>query len=66
MQHSLELLDRQVAFLLRQSEDAAFLVQLDPFLRALKGDAILAAYLDDIQDDLVVRHRDVHAAFEPK
>jgi hypothetical protein len=53
MDHSLELLDRQVAFLLGQPDDAAFLVQLDPFLRALEGDTILAAYLDDIRDDLV-------------
>lgn len=53
MEHSLELLDRQVAFLLRQVDDAAFLVQLDPFLRALAGDTILAEYLDDIRDDLV-------------
>ena len=53
MEHSLELLDRQVAFLLRQSDDVAFLVQLDPFLRALEGDTTLAAYLTDIRDDLM-------------
>lgn len=49
MEHSLELLDRQVDFLLRQSDDATFLVQLDPFLRALESDMTLAAYLDDVR-----------------
>ena len=45
--------ERQVAFLLRQPDDASFLVQLDPFLRALEGDPIIAAYLEDMEAELV-------------
>ena len=52
MDGSLELLDRQVAFLLRQLDDAAFLVQLDPFLRVLEQDPILSGCLDDIRETL--------------
>jgi hypothetical protein len=52
MDGSLELLDRQVAFLLRQPDDAAFLVQLDPFLRVLRQDPILSGCLDDILETL--------------
>lgn len=47
------MLERQFAFLMRQPDDAAFLVQLEPFLRALQGDPIIAAYLEDIREDLL-------------
>jgi hypothetical protein len=48
-----ELLDRQVDFLLRQTESAAFLIQVEPFLRALRTEPRLAAYLDDVLEEVV-------------
>ena len=48
-----ELLDRQVDFLLRQTESAAFLIQVEPFLRALRTEPRLAAYLDDLLEEVV-------------
>ncbi len=48
-----DLLDRQVDFLLRQTEPAAFLIQVEPFLRALRTEPRLAAYLDDVLEELV-------------
>lgn len=48
-----EMLDRQVDFLLRQTESAAFLIQVEPFLRALRGEPRLAAYLDDLLEEVV-------------
>jgi hypothetical protein len=53
MAHSLSLLERQVDFLLRQTDHASFLVQLIPFLRALEQDPIIAAYMDDAVDEFV-------------
>jgi hypothetical protein len=53
MERTVELLDRQVAFLLKQPDDASFLVQVEPFLRALQTDHRLASYLDDIREELV-------------
>jgi hypothetical protein len=50
---SVELLDRQVAFLLKQPDDASFLIQVEPFLRALQTDNRLASYLEDLRDELV-------------
>ena len=48
-----ELLDRQVAFLLKQPDDASFLIQVEPFLRALETDDRLRSYLEDVLDELV-------------
>ena len=48
-----ELLDRQADFLLRQTESAAFLIQVEPFLRALRTEPRLAAYLDDLLEEVV-------------
>jgi hypothetical protein len=48
-----ELLDRQVDFLLRQTDSAAFLIQVEPFLGALRTEPQLAAYLDDVLEDVV-------------
>ncbi len=48
-----ELLDRQVDFLLRQTDSAAFLIQVEPFLGALRTEPRLAAYLDDVVDEVV-------------
>ena len=48
-----ELLDRQVDFLLRQTDSAVFLIQVEPFLRALRTEPRLAAYLDDVLDEVV-------------
>lgn len=48
-----DLLDRQVDFLLRQTESAAFLIQVEPFLRALRTEPRLAAYLDDLLEEVV-------------
>jgi hypothetical protein len=48
-----ELLDRQVDFLLRQTDSAAFLVQVEPCLMAPRGEPQLVAYLDDVLDDVV-------------
>jgi hypothetical protein len=48
-----ELLDRQVDFLLRQTDSAAFLIQVEPFLRALRTEPRLAAYLDDVLEEVV-------------
>jgi hypothetical protein len=48
-----ELLDRQVDFLLRQTDSAAFLIQVEPFLWALRTEPRLAAYLDDLLEDVV-------------
>lgn len=48
-----ELLDRQVDFLLRQRESAAFLIQVEPFLRVLRTEPRLAAYLEDLLEDVV-------------
>jgi hypothetical protein len=53
MDSTVELLDRQVDFLLKQPDDAAFLIQVEPFLRALGEDDRLAAYLEDLRDELV-------------
>jgi hypothetical protein len=48
-----ELLDRQVDFLLQQTDSAAFLIQVEPFLRALRTEPRLAAYLDDVLEEVV-------------
>jgi hypothetical protein len=48
-----ELLDRQVDFLLGQTESAAFLIQVEPFLSALRSEPRLAAYLDDLLVEVV-------------
>jgi hypothetical protein len=48
-----ELLDRQVDFLLRQTDSAAFLIQIEPFLRTLRTEPQLAAYLDDLVEEVV-------------
>jgi hypothetical protein len=48
-----ELLDRQVGFLLRQTDSAAFLIQVEPFLTALRSEPRLAAYLDDVLEEVV-------------
>jgi hypothetical protein len=48
-----ELLDRQVDFLLRQPDSAGFLIQVEPFLRALRTEPRLAAYLDDALEEVV-------------
>jgi hypothetical protein len=48
-----ELLDRQVDFLLRQTDSAAFLIQVEPFLRTLRTEPRLAAYLDDLLVEVV-------------
>jgi hypothetical protein len=48
-----ELLDSQVDFLLRQTDSAAFLIQVEPFLRALRTEPRLAAYLDDLLEEVV-------------
>jgi hypothetical protein len=48
-----ELLDRQVDFLLRQTDSAAFLIQVEPFLRALRTEPRLAAYLDVVLEEVV-------------
>ncbi len=48
-----ELLDRQVDFLLRQTDSAAFLIQVEPFLGALRTEPRLAAYLDDVLEEVV-------------
>lgn len=48
-----ELLDRQVDFLLRQTDSAAFLIQVEPFLAALRSEPRLAAHLDDVLQEVV-------------
>jgi len=48
MDATVELLDRQFSFLLIQPDDASFLIQVEPFLRALGDDDRLASYLDDL------------------
>jgi hypothetical protein len=48
-----ELLDRQVDFLLLQTDSEAFLIQVEPFLRALRTEPRLAAYLDDVLEEVV-------------
>jgi hypothetical protein len=48
-----ELLDRQADFLLRQTDSAPFLIQVEPFLRALRTEPQLAAYLDDVLEEVV-------------
>jgi DNA-binding NarL/FixJ family response regulator len=48
-----ELLGRQVDFLLRQPDSAAFLIQVEPFLSALRTEPRLAAYLDDVLEEVV-------------
>ena len=53
MDDTVELLDRQFDFLLKQPDDASFLIQLEPFLRALGDDDRLVSYLDDLREELV-------------
>jgi hypothetical protein len=48
-----ELLDRQVDYVLRQGSDEDFLIQVEPFLRALRSDPRLAAHLDDLREEVV-------------
>ena len=48
-----ELLDRQADFLLRQTDSAAFLIQVEAFLRTLRTEPRLAAYLDDVVEEVV-------------
>jgi hypothetical protein len=48
-----ELLDRQVDFLLRQTDSAAFLIQVEPFLKGLRTEPRLAAYLEDVLQEVV-------------
>lgn len=47
------VLDRQVDFLLRQTDSAAFLIQVEPFLEAVRTEQRLAAYLDDVLEEVV-------------
>lgn len=53
MEWLVELLDRQADFLLRQTDSGAFLIQVEPFLGALRTEPQLAAYLDDVLDEVV-------------
>jgi hypothetical protein len=48
-----ELLDRQVEFLLGETDSAAFLIQVEAFLGALRSEPRLAAYLDDVLEEVV-------------
>jgi hypothetical protein len=48
-----ELVDRQADFLVGQADSAAFLIQVEPFLRALRTEPRLAAYLDDVLGEVV-------------
>ncbi len=48
-----EFLDRQVDFLLRQPDSATFLIQVEPFLGTLRTEPQLAAYLDDVLEEVV-------------
>ena len=48
-----ELLDRQVDFLLLQTDSSAFLIQVEPFVTALRAEPRLSAYLDDLLEEVV-------------
>jgi hypothetical protein len=48
-----DLLDRQADFLLEQVGDETFLFQVEPFLRAISADGVLALYLEDLRDELI-------------
>ena len=48
-----ELLDRQVDFLLRQADSAAFLIRSSHSLRRCEPNRRLAAYLDDVLGEVV-------------
>ena len=47
-----ELVDRQADFLLRQTDSQAFLMQVEAFLRALRTEPRLNAYLDDVLQEV--------------
>jgi hypothetical protein len=51
--NAVELLDRQADFLLRQEDSAAFLIQIDPFLTALRSNAQVSTYLDDAMVEVI-------------
>lgn len=53
MDSLVELVDRQADFLLGQADSAAFLIQVEPFVRALRTEPRLAAYLDDVLGEVV-------------
>jgi hypothetical protein len=48
-----ELIDRQADFLLRRTDNRAFLIQVEPFLVALQAEPELVAHLDDMLQDVV-------------
>lgn len=55
----MELLDRQVEYLLRQADDERLLVQIGPFLRALRGEPELDAHLSDLDADAIAMVREM-------
>jgi hypothetical protein len=48
-----ELLDRQVDFLLGQEHEIDFLVQVEPFLAALRSEPRLAVHFDDFEQEML-------------
>jgi hypothetical protein len=52
MDPQLELVDRQVALLLKRSDPLAFLWLIEPFLAALQSDPVVATLIEDILKDV--------------
>jgi hypothetical protein len=52
MDPQLELVDRQVALLLKRSDALAFLWLIEPFLAALQSDPVVATLIEDILEDV--------------
>lgn len=52
MDPQLELVDRQVALLLKRSDPLAFLWLIEPFLAALQSDPVVATLIEDILEDV--------------
>jgi hypothetical protein len=52
MDSQLELVERQVALLLKRSDPLAFLWLIEPFLAALQSDPVLATLIEDILEDV--------------
>lgn len=46
------LIDRETDFLLRQPDNRAFLIGVEPFLEALQNEPALVAHLEEMPQDL--------------
>lgn len=59
-----DLLERQCAFLARQEQPGDFLVQVEPFLSALRAEPRMAVHMDDLRLEVLDQVRVMEAVEE--